>query len=243
MPSWAAIVVVGVVSLLPLASGCSSLALTVRAMQPRADGPVELQVLLMRERRAGDDAPCLRVSRRARARVDGAPLQLKERGGRNAGGGCKPVRFELAAGARRPTAQAVNTITVSDGELEARVSIARLLSPRRLRVRPSKTLRSGDRASVSWPKPDQVFAPLPQRSLYFYWPADGFSGTLGPHRIEQQGRSFHFTVPAMRPGNIWLRLEPGAPHPRARVVECSVARCDAGAALPARPLRLKIVGD
>jgi len=226
-----------------LASGCSNLALSVRATQPKVGGPVDLAVLLQRDRRPGEELDCLTVGAGATATVDGLVLKLVSRGGKVAGARrCKPARFELPGGAALPLPRAESTVEVKDGERTATMRVAHLLSQRRLSIKPGKRLSAGDRASVTWrPESDRVFPPMSGLGLYFYWPAEGFSGSLGAARIGRKGRVYSFTVPPMRQGPVWLRLEPGAPHPRAEVLSCSVASCQGGPALPARPLRLQIV--
>ncbi|MCK5799598.1 MAG: hypothetical protein KAI47_20550 [Deltaproteobacteria bacterium] len=225
-----------------VATGCGSLSLAVRATQPQLDHPAKLQVTLARQQASGEAPDCLRLSAGATAKIDGVALQLKDRGGLDAQGHrCRPARFVLG-GATRPGPAAESVVVVEDGDLSAEMHVANLLVARRPRITPGRTLRAGDRVTLTWePKSDRVFPPLSGLGLFFYGQADGFSGQLGAHRIERVGRRYRFTLPPMRVGKVKLRLEPGAPQPRVKVLSCGVAHCEGGPALPARPITLTIV--
>ncbi len=230
------------------ASACSSLVLSVRATQPKIDEPVQVVVTLEREQERGAELDCLVVAATSTASVDGVALKLVERGGRDKSGTrCRPARFELRSDAApTPSKESVVRVELAgddggEGEV-AEMRVAHLLTPRRPTLSPSTRVRAGDPVTLSWsPETDELFDAMSGLGLYFYWEADDFSGQLGAKRIRREGRAFHFTVPTMRIGRVKLRLEPGTPHPRVKVLACNVSRCDGGPALPARPIELRVV--
>jgi hypothetical protein len=240
---------------LVLAAGCSNLVLGVRATQPRIEQRVQLRVTLEREQQRGAEPDCLVLPSASKASVDGVNLKLVDRGGLAKGGGrCKAARFELVGDvAPGPKAESVVRVELpSAGDAAAEVAemrVAHLLTPRRPALAPrhapaaaTTQVRAGDPVTLTWaPETDRLFPAMSGLGLYFYWKADSFSGQLGAQRIRREGRAFHFTVPPMRAGPVKLRLEPGHPHPRVQVLECSVARCDGGPALPAQPIELRVL--
>lgn len=214
--------------------GFDDVAITISAHQA-VDSPVSVLVQLAHPARLGKRS-CFVAPADVRVTVDGQLLELTDRGGPARASrisgieipdpiGCRPAIARSPTGMRFE-ARATSTIVVEHGGKRGEVIASNILAKRTVRVRPSTTVRPGDRVTLEWTDRDRWTGDDLATTLSIYNPGE-FSLSLDREQLDIAPPMFSFVVPPIRPGRALVTLYPGNLR-RASQARCSgFHSCDA----------------